>query len=154
MCFLCFRRRSGSGPNFSASQKAQKHIHFGAKVKVLLCFWQLLEAQKHFHFTSKVNVLFVLSAKYAPASRTRRRRSTVEDPRMGWVGTWPIQSFVLYLSDAFDTDACAPVRSKTIFTFWSMSEMGIRSRGRVGQNRKKNLFCPTLRIGFWWSWGS
>ena len=43
---------------------------------------------------------------------------------MGWVGGKPIQSFVLYLSDAFDTDACAPVRSKTFLTFWSMLEMG------------------------------
>ena len=39
----------------------------------------------------------------APAPpRTRRRHSTVEDPRMGWVRTKPIQSFVLYLSDALD----------------------------------------------------
>ena len=80
----------------------------------------------------------------APAPpRTRRRHSTVEDPRMGRVSTWPIQSFVLYLSDAFDTDACAPVRSKNIFTFWSMSEMGFRSRGRVGRIESNDSILPT-----------
>ena len=58
---------------------------------------------------------------------------------MGWVSTRSIQSIILYLSDALDTDACAPVKSSAIFMFWSMSEIGIRSRGRVGQNRKKSI---------------
>ena len=53
-----------------------------------------------------------------------------------------MQSFVLDLSDALDADACAPVQSCAILTFWSMLEMGIRSRGRVGQNRKKIYSAP------------
>ena len=61
----------------------------------------------------------------------------LEHSASGWVRTWGIQRLVLYLSDAFDTDACAPVHPWDIFTFWSMSEMGIRSRGRVRQNRIK-----------------
>ena len=76
----------------------------------------------------------------APAPpRTRRRHSTVEDPRMGWVGTRSIQSFILYLSDALDTDACAPVKSSALLMFWSMSEIGIVGRSRVSQNRKKSI---------------
>ena len=36
-----------------------------------------------------------------------------------------MQSFVFNLSDALDADACAPVQCNSIFTFWSMLEMGI-----------------------------
>ena len=61
---------------------------------------------------------------------------------MGWVGNKAIQSFVLNLSDALDADACAPVQCNCFFTFWFMLEMGIRSRGRVGQNRKKIYSAP------------
>ena len=51
-----------------------------------------------------------------------------------------MQSFVLDLSDALDADACAPVQSIALATFWSVLEMGIRSRGRVEQNRIKKIY--------------
>ena len=57
-----------------------------------------------------------------------------------------MQSFILYLSDAFDTDACAPVRSKNIFTFWSMSiHAGSRISGVLEGGRiEKKIYYATL----------
>ena len=68
----------------------------------------------------------------APApSRTRRWHSTVEDPRMGWVGKWGTQRHVLYLSDAFDIGARGPVHSWSILMFWSMLDFRILTPNKL-----------------------